>query len=471
MGKYRRLGKNTLLVFAGNAGSKLIGLLMLPFYTRWLSPADYGTTDIVTVYVTVLSYLVTCCISEAIFVFPKGVEKKEQKEYFSSGIAFILIMFCLTGSIFIAINYFTINCHWNNGFVNNLWLIYFMLISTSLQQYTQQFVRSIDKMVVYSTTGIINTVATIIFAVLFIPLYHVKGYIWSIIIANLLGTVYSFLTSKSDKYISINSISTATCKKMLHYTIPLIPNGIMWWIVAALNRPMMEKYLGFHDIGIYAVANKFPGILSMLFTLFGTAWQISVLEEFYKPGYKTFFNNMMRFLFSIMCIALLILALCSKLLISIFAAPEFFEAWRYVPFLVLGVLFSNIAGFAGSHFLATKESKYYFYSSVWGALVAIASNILLIPTIGILGSVLSTLTSFFVMAIFRIYYGWKYVKITHISNYLLMFGGCTIVCTLSYLNMALPSYIFSCITAIYIFFTIKNDIVYLKNIISTKQKY
>jgi O-antigen/teichoic acid export membrane protein len=47
MNKYRRLGKNTLFVFIGNASSKLIGLLMLPFYTRWLSVEDYGTTDII----------------------------------------------------------------------------------------------------------------------------------------------------------------------------------------------------------------------------------------------------------------------------------------------------------------------------------------------------------------------------------------------------------------------------------------
>ena len=52
MNKYKRLGKNTLLVFIGNAGSKLIGLVMLPFYTSWLSVEDYGVTDIINVYVS-----------------------------------------------------------------------------------------------------------------------------------------------------------------------------------------------------------------------------------------------------------------------------------------------------------------------------------------------------------------------------------------------------------------------------------
>ena len=50
MKKYKRLGKNTSLVFIGNLGSKLIALLMLPFYTKWLTVEDYEVTDIINVY-------------------------------------------------------------------------------------------------------------------------------------------------------------------------------------------------------------------------------------------------------------------------------------------------------------------------------------------------------------------------------------------------------------------------------------
>ncbi|MDR0364995.1 MAG: polysaccharide biosynthesis protein, partial [Bacteroidales bacterium] len=84
MGKYRRLGKNTLLVFIGNMGAKIIGLLMLPFYTRWLSVEDYGTTDIINVYVSLLLGLATACVAEAVFIFPKGQPVERQKAYFSS---------------------------------------------------------------------------------------------------------------------------------------------------------------------------------------------------------------------------------------------------------------------------------------------------------------------------------------------------------------------------------------------------
>ena len=100
MGKYTRLGKNTLIVFIGGAGSKLVGIFMLPLYTRWLSTSDYGITDMITVYATLLLSIVTCCIYDSIFIFPKGQDFTVQKEYFSSGLVFSLTMLAITAGLF-----------------------------------------------------------------------------------------------------------------------------------------------------------------------------------------------------------------------------------------------------------------------------------------------------------------------------------------------------------------------------------
>lgn len=417
MGKYSRLGKNTLLVFIGNAGAKLIGLLMLPFYTRWFSVEDYGTTDIITVYVTFLMYIVTCSLAEAIFVFPKGVEREKQKSYFSSGVAFLCFSFCLTALLFALAEWLFAYYGIENSFTKNTWLVYGMLVGMSLQQFAQQFTRSIDKMVVYSVTGVVLTGFTALLAFMLIPHWGVKGYVWSIIGANLLAALYSVLCSKGYTFFSFRSVSGHSCKEMLKYTVPLIPNGIMWWLVNAFNRPLMESHLGMHAIGIFAVSNKFPGILSMLFTVFVSSWQISVLEEFGKKGYSEFFNRVFRLVVTGLFVIFVGITLCSKLLVTLFATEEFYDAWRYIPILTLGAMFSCISGFAGSNFSATRESKYFFYSSVWGAVTAVVFNFALIPLLGIWGVALSILLSFVVMAFARIAYGWKYVHITHIGKY------------------------------------------------------
>ena len=149
MNKYKRLGKNTFLVFIGNTGSKLIALVMLPFYTSWLSVEDYGVIDIINVYVSFLVSIVSCCIAESIFIFPKGQKVEKQKQYFSSGIVFVLQAFFVSFLLFGTVDVVSSMYGFSNSFTNYLWLIYGLMVATLLQQFLQQFTRSIDKMIVY----------------------------------------------------------------------------------------------------------------------------------------------------------------------------------------------------------------------------------------------------------------------------------------------------------------------------------
>jgi O-antigen/teichoic acid export membrane protein len=418
--KYKRLGKNTFLVFIGSAGSKLIGIIMLPFYTRWLSVEDFGITDIIGVYVSFCLGIVTCCIADSIFIFPKGQDVVRQREYFSSGLFFSMIALLLTAILFFFIYTYSKNTGISNSFTDNIWLIYFMLGATFLQQYAQQFTRSIDKMKVYSTTGILLTGATALFSFILIPRLGVRGFVLAMIVANIFAGIYSIYFSRAYRFVSVKHVKVDSCKEMLKYSIPLIPNGIMWWLVGGLNRPVMESYLGMGAIGIFAVANKFPGILSMLFTVFGTSWQISVIEEFRKEGYQKFFNNIFRIVITGSIFFSCIMAVCSKLIVKVFTTENFYESWIYVPILTFAFVFSAISGLAGTNFSATKESKYYFYSSAWGAIAAVVSNFLLIPVYGIMGASIAVVISYFLMAIARVMFAWKYVRIENMSLYVTM---------------------------------------------------
>ena len=393
MNKYKRLGKNTFLVFIGNTGSKLIALVMLPFYTSWLSVEDYGVTDIINVYVSFLVSIVSCCIAESIFIFPKGQKVEKQKQYFSSGIVFVLQAFFVSFLLFGTVDVVSSMYGFSNSFTNYLWLIYGLMVATLLQQFLQQFTRSIDKMIVYGMAGIVLTLLTAICSFVLIPLEGVLGYVLSLILANLFTGVYSFLFSGSYKYCSLASVNNECCREMLQYSVPLIPNGVMWWLVNALNRPVMETYVGLHGIGLFAVANKFPGIISMIFAIFVSSWQISVLEEYGKDGYGSFYNKIFRGVVLILLVLLVIVTFISKWLVSFFTSLDYLDAWIYIPVLTLGV---------------------------YGGLSSIVFNFLLIPLWGIWGAVLSVVLSFMVMSVSRVAYSWTYVKLTHIPRLLLM---------------------------------------------------
>lgn len=413
MGSFARLGKNTALVFIGNIGSKLIGFLMLPLYTRWLSVEDYGTADIINVYVTFLLSIVSCCIAEALFIFPKGAERADQKKYLSSAIAFASVALSIYAAISFGVQITRNTMSLHNSFTDNVWLIYGLVVTHMLQQMMQQFVRSIDKMTIYSITGIILTGTTALYSFILIPRYGVHGFVFSLFLANLSAAVYSCVFSKAYSYFSLASIDRGYVKKMLAFSIPLIPNGIMWWLVGALNRPIMESNLGMHSIGIFAVANKFPSIISMVFSIFVTSWQISVLEEFNKPDFKNFYNQVFRIILVLIFITSWTVCLCAKPLVYIFASADFSEAWMYIPILSLGAIMQCFSGFFGTTFSAVRKSKYYFYSSVWGAGTAIVLNFTLIPLLGTMGAALATFLSFAAMSMSRYVYSLKFAQIVY----------------------------------------------------------
>lgn len=402
--KYKRLAGNTIWSIAGNSLSKLLSFLLLPFYTRWLGTEGFGVSDLINTYSSLLLGALSLCIADGIFVFTKNEDQNAKEKYYSSLLNFSIVLFMVWGILFYILNLFFIKHNTSNAFADNIWLVYGMIFTGFLQSYTQQFVISLNKIRIYAFSGIILCATTFIFSFFMIPRLGVEGYVLSYILANIITCLYSFLISKSFQYFKVFTIDFSVVRKLLRYTIPLIPNAVMWWLVQALNRPVMENYLDYSQIGIFAVSNKFPAVITMLFALFSTSWNISVFEEFDKPGFKAFYSNIFRSIFLVISVASVLIICFSKNIIQIFAAAEFEEAWKIMSILIVGALFSCMSGFFGTIFSIKKQSKYFFFSSLLGAIISIILNFVLIPRLGIYGAAISTASSFFVMAISRYIY-------------------------------------------------------------------
>jgi len=401
MNKYKRLGKNTILVFLGNAGSKLIGLLMLPLYTRWLAPQEFGTVDVINTYAMLLVSFVVWCITDAIFVIPKNGTKEEKESYFTSGWLFSFIGFVVAAIVFYFLDVVFRAKEIENSFSSNLWYIYFMMLGTFLQQYTQQFTRCIDKMGVYSITGIVHTFFLALLSFVFIPKFGVKGYIIAYVIAYAISALYSFIFSGSYKYVVFSKISKDNLIRLLRYSIPLLPNTAMWWLVSGLNRPLIEANIGMEANGILAVANRIPGIIGMLFTIFNNAWVISMMEEYGKPDFVKFFEIAVRCVMLPSILASIILSIFMKPLIMILADAAFIEAYKYAPIAIMAVVLSNFSGLIGGVFAAKKQSKYFFYSSFWAAITSVVFMFLLIPPFGLYGATIAMCLSYVAAIISR----------------------------------------------------------------------
>ena len=424
MGKYSRLGKNILLVFVGNAGARIIGLLMLPFYTHWLSRADYGITDMINVCVTVSVSIVTCCLSEAVFRLPKDQHADIQKKYFSTGLFLSSIGLGAAAFIFYFITFFFLG---DSIFSTYASLIYLIILTTFLQSYFQQFTRSIDKMNVYVTSGVLLAVFTAGFAFILIPGFGLTGFLWSQIVATVCALLYTLVGGKLWKYISIRSVDKTRYREMLKYSLPLVPNGVMAWLINGTNRFFLEKYYDLDTVGIFATAVKFPMLIGTFFQVFYISWQISVIEEYKSDKYHDFYNKIFSLVFLGLTVGMMTIALSSNLLTVIFVDEKFSDTQLYIPILTIAPLISCLAVFVGANFMASKETKYLFSTTVCGGLTCIVGNFILVPPFGIMGAAYAQIVSFAVMLGLRIYHTRKMAKINHKISYLLSFGSLLLI--------------------------------------------
>ncbi len=403
MDKYKRLISNTFIFAIAAFASKLLIFFMMPYYTRVMSTEDYGIADILVQTCNLLIPFATIGINNAVIRF--GLDKKSNKQgVFTIGIITIIVGFL----IMLLFDSLIAKVSILDGY--RIYLYLFVLAS-ALHGLCSQFARAIGYVRFYAVDGIIATALVIVLNILFLTAFNwgVKGYIWSTIITDFVCTILVFWGTHLRRYINFKEVTKKLYYKMLSYCTPLIPNTICYLIVSISGRYMIAYIIGEAANGIYAVSNKIPTILMIVANIFAEAWQISAVTE--EDERERFFTRICSIYQAIAFTTAAILIATSQISTRILAAPEYFEAHRYIPLLVMATTFSCIATFLSSVYMVKKKSIYTLLTTLLAALLNIVLNLWLIPRFSITGAAIAMLISYFAMFIVRAFHTRKYVKI------------------------------------------------------------
>ncbi|WP_318636215.1 lipopolysaccharide biosynthesis protein [Lacticaseibacillus rhamnosus] len=149
-------------------------------------------------------------------------------------------------------------------------------------------------------------------------------------------------------------------QKLLHYSIPLIPNSFSWWFTNDANRYFILFFVGAAGNGLYAVANKIPSILTVFFGIFSQAWQLSAVEEFESKDSEAFYSKIFNYMIFISAVGVSILLIILKPFMQVYTSPSFYSSWHFAPFLLIAAVFANLSTFLGTIFIAAKKLDKFF---------------------------------------------------------------------------------------------------------------
>ncbi len=398
--KYTKLFSNTIIFTVGKFVSKLIVIFMLPFYTSYLTSAEYSTADLITNLCNLLIPMACLGVSEGIF---RGAASKnvDKESFFTNGALLMII----GSAVFLALSPILNLFDYFNDYI---WLIILYVLASNIHSVCSQYVCAIGKTKLFAGQGVLNTMLTVALNILFLVGFDmgINGYILSIILADFLSTVFLFFVARLYRAFIPKKISKQILKELLRFCLPLIPSTVFWWITGVSDRYMVAYFCSDEMNGLYAAAYKIPTLLTYVVIIFNDAWKLSaVAESDDREECARFYSGVFKYYLAVMFAGGAILAVGAQIFAKILFAESYFAAWTYIPILSAATVFTALDTFLGSAYFTVKKTGMSFWTSFIGAALNIALNIILIPSDsvigGAIGASIATLISYFVVFIIR----------------------------------------------------------------------
>ncbi len=403
--RYKKLLSNTLILGIGTFGSKILTVLLMPLYTSFLTKGEYGIVDLLVQAANLLIPLVSLGMNTAVLRFGMDGET-DRSTVLTTGLVVDLAGlggFFLFWPLVDRIPKF-------EGYT--LW-IYLFVFCSILRYLFAYFVKSLQRVRLFTVASVIGTTLTLLFDVLFLAVWKIGilGYILAIVLSDFICILILFFSAKLYRYIRFSKLKKSITANMLKYSVPLIPATALWWITDVSDRYMVTWMINEAANGLYAISYKIPNLLIIISGIFMDAWQMSILTEKSKLEQQTFFTRVFSMYQSLIFVCCGGLILTSKLVTRILVADSFYESWQYMPTLVIAMVLSCFVSFLGTIYTVEKRSGSTLLTTIIGTAANVIGNFFLIKHFGVHGAAISTALSYGIVFVIRGFHTRRFIPI------------------------------------------------------------
>lgn len=399
MDRNTKLIRNTLIYTIANFSTTLLSFFLLPLYTVYLTPHDYGEVDLIFTYIQIILPIFTLQITFATVRYLYDSDDFSSHRKILSNACFVLL---LGMTLFLIV----FGVYWRiTGYMYAIYIV-FLIVSNGFFSLVQGATRGLKKNSTYALSGVISSAIQILCNISFIVGLGLKStaLLISPTIAYIISSFIIILLTKFHKYISVREINLGTIKTMLKYSIPLVPDAILWWLLLGFGRVFLSRSHGIAAVGIYAVANKFPSVLTMFYSIFNLAWQENAYSEYGKDDRDYYYSKMYNSLMKLIFCTVIILLPGTKIIVPLMLGVAFKTTYLYIPVLYISAMLSMFSTFYGSGFESAKKTNGILISTLVAVIINVGLTLLLTPKLGVFGVALAMAISYmglFVMRVIR----------------------------------------------------------------------
>ena len=391
-----QLVKNTVIIAIGKLSTQVLSYILLPLYTAKMAVGEYGTYDFVCTISLFLCPIITLLMEESMFRFLIDAKNKgDMKKIISQTIIYTAIGIL----IFIPLAIIVLNTAttYSASFIA---IFITFVISNILISLSNALARGLSRIKLYSFSNFILGIGTLILTIIVLIVKpSAGGLLMANAVANIATALIIFAILHLGRY--IGKLNKPLMKQMVNYSFPLVPNSISWSIINMSDRIILTKMVSSEANGIYAMANKFPNIINVLYGYFYTAWKESaakiVKEDNKQEYYNTIYHDTKRFIFAVTICLIAVMPFA----FPIFINKNYDAAYIYIPIIMIATYFSNLSSFYGGIFSAYKDTKIMGTTTFIAAMINLVIDLIFVNKFEIYAACFSTLIADLIVYFYR----------------------------------------------------------------------
>ena len=422
----RRLASQTVVYGLGDAVTRVAALLLLPIYTRFLSPADYGRLAVITLFTTILALLLEFGQRTAFFRFYFDSDSLEARRRLT-GTVFIFLLLAAVAISLPLILFFDRIARPLIQDTSLVPLVRIALIGAIFDVgSTVPFAifRAKQQAVQYASLSLARFLVGVMLSITAIVV--LRWGVIGLVYANLLTSALFFLICLTLTMRDIEwTMEFGLLKQLLRFGLPLVPASFAYWALNFSDRFFLQKYSDLTQVGLYSISYSIAGVLHMMMGWFNTAYAPYCYSIAKEPDARAVYARMTVYSITFLTLVGLGLSLFAREALTVLTPPTYHGAARIVPFVVLAYLFFELYYILSFAFDLTKKTAYAPFIIGAGAVINLVLNLILIPPLGMFGAAIATLLSYMLLPIIEYpiirrlypvpYEWWRFAKLLTIS--------------------------------------------------------
>jgi O-antigen/teichoic acid export membrane protein len=392
---YGSLLRSTGIYYIAFMAARMSSFVLLPVYTSYLTPGDYGTLELLDLTMYVVTTLVGLRMSDAVLYqcAAPGADRAKVVSTAYLGASLLALALGAAGwwmAPALARLVFT-----DPRFAGYFQVTFLSFIFALPQEIGFAYLRAEDRAGAYAWISgarlVASASANLILLIGFG--WGLTGMLWGAVVsAAVIGAVIAVVCLRASR-----SFDAGLFVAMLRYGAPLGLGGIGFLIIHYGDRFFLQRYATLAEIGIYSLAYKIGMLITYIQSPFDIYWRAQMFHLVRQPNGEQIYSRVCTYLALCLTWVVVLMAVFGDLVLRLLTPTAYHSAAAYIPWIAAAYVVRTVGSHFRSVFLLEGKTPREAIIVWMGALACLGGYALWIPRYQAWGAVAATGLGFVLM--------------------------------------------------------------------------